>query len=62
MEYYTERISKENFSAFLKIFQISFNVENIEYENFENKFDTHYTGSSFIGYIAFHISNIIYKA
>lgn len=56
MEYYTERISKNNFSDFLAIFQSEFNLQEIDKSNFENKFDTHYSSASFVGYIAYHNS------
>jgi hypothetical protein len=55
MEYYTERISKDNFSSFLSVFEMSFNIV-IDESYFINKFNTDFTNYSVVGYIAFEKS------
>ncbi|MBK9419589.1 MAG: GNAT family N-acetyltransferase [Flavobacteriales bacterium] len=53
MEYYTERISSSNFSAFLEIFKASFGKLSVDEQHFRFKFNTAYTGHNWLGFIAF---------
>ncbi len=52
MGYIIERISEKNFNAFLEIFEASFG-KPADKKIFQNKFNTSYTGTSNLGFIAF---------
>mgnify|MGYP003593035390 CR=1 FL=1 len=52
MGYNVERISEKNFDSFIEIFEATFS-KKADRAYFQNKFNTAYTSSSYVGFIAF---------